>query len=145
VSSTTTRPATSHVPPRVSTLRAYAGGGSGEIALDWTTVPGAAGYRVLRSASVQGSFAVVVDVDMHAGVKAAGTEVINLYGDGGTSVVFLPQSRATAPPVVQPRVMHRVEIARNQRQWFRVVAYNGAGSAAPSIAVCGAPPGAQSC
>jgi len=124
VSTTTTRAPSA--PAAVSTLRAVAGGGSGEILLSWSGVPGATGYRVGRAVAPSGPFTTVADVNAASGTGSHAPSVVNLYiAEGRYAIVDVP----TGSP---------------DRRWYYVVtATSGAATAPPSAAVCGAPPGSS--
>ena len=123
-STTTTRPPSG--PAAVSTLRAVTGGGSGEIVISWSGVPGATGYRVGRAVAPSGPFATVAEVDAASGTGTHTPSVVNLYRDQGRYVLV------------------DVPTGSPDRRWHYVVtATSGAATAPPSAVVCGAPPGSS--
>ena len=114
-------------PPQVPGVQAGPAGGSGEIEVTWSVVPGATGYRVSRATAVGGPFSVSADLNVVTGASTKDNTVVNLYADGARIVyVEVP---ATADP-------HR---------YYRVAAYNDAGEGPPSAVACGAPVGYAAC
>jgi len=129
---TTARPTTAGaVPAPVTVVRAGPAGGSGEINVIWSGVAGATGYRVARATAVGGPFTTSADYDVATGTSVKSTGVTNVFLASDKSFVYV---EAMAEPGITDR-----------RRYFHVTAYNTAGAAAPSTAVCGTPPGAPPC
>ena len=131
--STTTPPSPTTVvavPPPVTEVQARPGGGSGEIVVTWRGVGADVGYVVQRATAPDGPFAFAATYGPDGRVTR-GDGVTNLYAVGDGTFSYVEVSTALSNAGVQ--------------RWFRVVAFNGGGSAAPSRAVCGAPPGAPAC
>lgn len=126
VPTSTTSSTTSGAPVTVTVLRAGPAGGSGEIQLGWTGVAGATGYRVGRATTMSGPFATTADVNAATGQGPHDPDVVNLYRSG-TGYAYVDVPTGAAP---------------DRRRYYRVTAYNTSGAAAPSVTVCGAPPGA---
>jgi hypothetical protein len=112
----------------VPTPEARAGGGSGEIAVRWRSVPSATGYRVKRSSAPGGPFEVSADIDMESGRTT--------LGDGVTNV-WMPAHD----------VFEYVELISDGSavRYVRVIAYNENGEGPASAVICAAPPGAPRC
>jgi hypothetical protein len=126
---TTTRPpaTTTTVPPgpvpgAVTVIWSLRGAGSGEIEVLWEPVEGATGYRILRSSSDGGPFAVVADFDITTGHVTKVEDGIVVWA-------------ASDIPLVQ-----YIEAGGPRVRWFQVVAYNANGDAPPSVTVSGSPP-----
>jgi hypothetical protein len=137
----------STVPAQVTVIRAGHGGGSGEIELQWTGVPGASGYRIERADTASGPFSIAADVNLTTGkVTMVGPGVGNIDSDQQT---FYPPSLATPVARVTPRYFTYVEFPvvgyTFRRHYFRVTAYNGRGDGASSVVVCGTPFGDPPC
>jgi Ni/Co efflux regulator RcnB len=120
------------LPGQVTVVRAGHGGGSGELAVDWSPVPGATGYRVLRSTSPTGPFSVAADVNVTTGkiTHAPNVDVFSFQNFGALHLQYV-EVRVTS--VGDPRV------------YFHVTAYNGLGEGPPSVLVCGTPVGYPDC
>lgn len=116
------------VPGQVTTVSAGPGGGSGEILVDWNTVADATGYRVYRSSSAGGPFVSSASV-----IVATGVTTVEFGGSYELIQMWPPSSDS----------YEYVEVAGGARTYFRVVAFNTAGSGAKSAVVCGAPVGAE--
>ena len=85
----------------------------------WDRVEGATGYRVLRSNSAGGPFAVVADFDATPGQT--------LRFEGGITVWT---------PIGYPWIEY-IEYGEARTRWFQVIAYNANGDAPPSVTVSG--------
>ena len=96
--------------------------GSGEIEVQWDRVEGATGYRVLRSSSAGGAFAVVADFDATPGQT--------LRFEGGITVLT---------PIGYPWIEY-IEYGESRTRWFQVIAYNANGDGPPSVTVSGSFP-----
>jgi hypothetical protein len=129
------------LPGQVTVVRGGHGGGSGEIDLDWTGVPGATGYRVERAGTAIGPFSIAANVNLTTG--KATTVAIGVDFIGSNQQRFYPAGPAT-PSSVPSRVFQYVEVGF-RRHYFRVTAYNANGYGPPSVVVCGTPPGELSC
>jgi hypothetical protein len=114
--------------PAVTVLDARPGAGSGEIELVWDGVVGAVGYRVERADDPSGPFEESASIDAVTGATST-----------GEGVVFV-----SAPHADQTSFLY-VEYGEAPRRYLRVVAVHPAGDAAPSVVVCGAPPGLPDC
>jgi hypothetical protein len=124
--STTTTTRAPAGPAAVTTLRARAGGGSGEVVVSWSGVAGATHYRVARAVAPSGPFTTVADVNAASGTGSHVPSVVNLYLDQGSYVVVdVPTGSAS-------------------RRWYYAVTAAADGASAPqSAVVCGAPPGSS--
>ena len=134
VSTTTT--GTPSGPPAVGEVSAHAGGGSGEVVVDWNTVEGATGYRVLRASTPDGDFTVVADIDVTTGRATAGDEVVNVWSGTHSYIPFDGPLSASDPSAS----IQYVEVAGPGERCFRIVAYDGRAAASPSAVACGSPP-----
>jgi hypothetical protein len=121
--------------PGVVHPTARTGGGSGEVAVGWEAVPGATGYRVLRSAAPGGPFAVVADFDIGTARTTAAPDVVNIWSERHS---YVPDGGALGGPDRSLRFDY-VDVGPRQR-CYQVIAYNGAGDGAVSGTVCGSPP-----
>jgi hypothetical protein len=123
---TTTRPPATvpsgPVPGAVTVTYSGSGGGSGEIMVQWDPVAGATGYRILRSSSAGGAFAVVADFDATTGHVTTVEDGITVWA-------------ASDIPLVQ-----YIEYGELRTRWFQVVAYNANGDGPPSATVSGSSP-----
>jgi hypothetical protein len=106
------------------------------VALDWNAVVDTTGYRVLRSSTRDGRFAVSADIDITTGVATAGDEVINIWSSAHS---YIPSDGALGSPDPSGHFQY-VEVGGGSERCFKVVAYNEDGEAPPSIVVCGSPP-----
>jgi hypothetical protein len=131
-STTTTQP--SNRPGAVDELSAQPGGGSGEIVLEWGAVPGATGYRVLRSTAMNGSFATVADIDVTDGSATAADNVVNVWSERHS---YIPPGGTMSSPDPSPWYQY-VEVAAGQ-QFFQVLAYNTSGEGPPSAVISSGP------
>jgi hypothetical protein len=130
--SSTARPTTTGVaPPAVTDVRAGPGGGSGEVSVTWRGVTGATRYRVERAPAAAGPFEIAATFDVATGAATRAPGVTNVYAasDGSFLLVDVVTGVTNAGIV----------------RWYRVTAEGSGGAAAPSRAVCGAPPGAPAC
>lgn len=116
------------VPGQVTTVSAGPGGGSGEILVDWNTVADATGYRVYRSSSAGGPFVSSASV-----IVATGVTTVEFGGSYELIQMWPPSSDS----------YEYVEVTGGARTYFRVVAFNTAGTGTTSAVVCGAPVGAD--
>ena len=135
------------LPGQVTVVRAGHGGGSGEIKLTWTGVPGATGYRIERADVAKGPFSIAADLNLVTGrVTMVGPGVGNIYSDQQT---FYPPSLATPVAKVPSRYFSYVEFPvpgyTFSRHYFRVTAHNSHGDGASSVVVCGTPFGDPPC
>jgi hypothetical protein len=139
---TTTSPASERVPGSVAVLTAGAGGGSGEVQLDWDGISGANGYRVYRAAATGGPFSVSADVNLTTGRTTVESGVTNIWSD--TQNFYPLSSTAGAERSLH---FHYVEILSGSvyARYFRVIAYNSGGDGPASVVVCGAPSGNPQC
>ena len=135
----TTKPRVT-VPAAVTVISARSGGGSGEIVLDWNAVATATGYQVLRADTVEGPFSIAADFSVRTGKTTAGNDVVNLWSQQHT---YIPASGSLGAPDQSPSFEY-VQVGPPQ-QYFRVVAYNAAGTAPASASVCGVAPGRPAC
>ena len=135
----TTKPRVT-VPATVTVISARSGGGSGEIVLDWKAVATATGYQVLRAGTAEGPFSIAADFSVRTGKTTAGNDVVNLWSQEHT---YVPASGSLGAPDQSPSFEY-VQVGLPQ-QYFRVVAYNAAGTAPPSASVCGVVPGRPAC
>jgi hypothetical protein len=106
---------------------ARSGGGSGEIAVRWHTVPGATGYRVQRAPGPAGPYEVSADVDVTSGRTTLGDGVTDLWSPADDEFEYVEV------------------VGAGSVRYYRVVAYNDAGEGPVSQTVCGAPPGGTGC
>lgn len=113
------------VPGQVTTVSANTGGGSGEITVNWNTVPDATGYRVYRSSSANGPFVASASVMVATGVTA-----IEFGGSYEYIQIWPPSSDS----------YEYVEAAIGSPGYFRVAAFNTAGTGPRSAVVCGTAP-----
>ncbi len=122
---------TGTAPPTVTDLRAGPGGGSGEVSVVWRGVARATRYRVEHGPTASGPFDVAAVFDVATGTATRAPGVMNVYAASDGSFVLV-------------EVVSGLTNSGSSR-WFRVVAEGAGGAAAPSRAVCGAPPGAPAC
>ncbi len=113
------------VPGQVTTVSANTGGGSGEIVVNWSTVPDATGYRVYRSSSANGPFVASASV-----IVATGVTTIEFGGSYELVQIWPPSSDS----------YEYVEAAIGSPAYFRVAAFNAAGTGQRSAVVCGTSP-----
>ncbi len=89
---TTTTTVAPTAPGQVLNLTAGAGGGSGEVSLQWDAVEGAAEYRVYRSATMGGTRSLITTTDQTSYVDTPGSHAyyevsaVNAGGEGPRSV-----------------------------------------------------------
>ncbi len=112
------------VPGPVTGVSAGAGGGSGEILVNWDAVADATGYRVYRSSSAEGPFVASASI-----AAATGVTSVEFGGSYENIQVWQPTSFS----------FQYVESVDNARAYFRVAAFNTAGSGPRSGVVCGSP------
>jgi hypothetical protein len=121
------------VPAAVSSISASRAGGSGEIQLHWGAADKATGYRILRSDTADGMFAIVADLNVVSGAATVADEVTNIWSD---QHVYVPSQGAFGAPDTSPTFQY-VESVGSTRHCFRVVAYNAAGEGPVSTVACG--------
>lgn len=99
--------------------------------MTWGGVALATGYRVSRATSADGPYSTTADLDVATGTGTKAAGVVNPFvaSDGSFVYVEVVSDAATNGP----------------RRYYRVTAYNSAGDAAPSAAVCGMPPPGTPC
>jgi Protein of unknown function (DUF4232) len=112
------------------------GGGSGEVVLDWTAVPAATGYRVIRTNAAGGQRRVMATFDITTGRITAAAEVVNIWS---TEHSYRPDR---GPLTRTDRSTHftYVDVGAGRR-CYRVQAFSAAGNGPLSAASCAAPPG----
>lgn len=120
----------------INVVAAGPGGGSGEVVVRWNAVPAATGYQVVRALTATSSFETVADFNTFTGVVTAAPGVINIWSTGYT---YVPASTAGTLPD-RSLAFEYIEVRGTGDRCFRVIAYNAAGSAPASKAVCGGPP-----
>ena len=128
------------MPAAVTGIGARSGGGSGEIVLDWNAAATATGYQVLRAESAEGPFSIAADFSVTTGKTTVANDVVNLWSGQHT---YVPAGGSLGAPDQSPTFEY-VQAGLPQ-QYFRVVAYNAAGTAPTSAIVCGAAPGRPAC
>jgi hypothetical protein len=133
---TTTEGGPGAVPRAVEVVTAGPGGGSGEVVLDWDTVTGATGYRVLRSGSRDGPFEVVADFDVTTGSTTASADVVNIWSEQHS---YVPSEGTLDAPDRSPWFQY-VDVSGSEQRCYRVVTYNAVGDGAASVVVCSSPP-----
>lgn len=123
---------------RPCSRRAWAtpGAGSGEVAVGWAAVPRATGYRVIRTTAAGAQLRVVADFTITTGRIAAAPEVVNVWSAQHS---YVPD-RGRLTQLDRSGRFEYVDVGTGRR-YYRVLAYNSAGSG-PLSAVTGAiPPG----
>lgn len=126
------------VPGVVTIVGVGPGGGSGEVQLTWEALANATGYRVLRSATVDGEFEVTAELDATTGAATAPADVANVFSDQHS---YIPPRGTFEGPDQSPQFSY-VDVGSRQR-CFRVIAFNSAGDGPASDVACGAPPGVE--
>jgi hypothetical protein len=122
--------------PAAVVARATPGAGSGEVAVGWAAVPRATGYRVIRTTAAGAQLRVVADFTITTGRIAAAPEVVNVWSAQHS---YVPD-RGRLTQVDRSGRFEYVDVGTGRR-YYRVLAYNSAGSG-PLSAVTGAiPPG----
>jgi hypothetical protein len=124
------------VPGPVTLERVGPGGGSGEIVVRWHAVPGATGYRVLRSETRCGPFEVVADFDVTTGRVSADEDVVNIWSAEHS---YIPRWEPFTG-ADRSSWFEYVEISRTGERCFEVMAFNQAGDGPASPVACGSPP-----
>jgi hypothetical protein len=114
------------VPGQVTTVSGIVGAGSGEKQVLWNTVPDATGYRVYRSSSPDGPFVATASV-----IVATGATTIE-YGGWYEIIQIWPQASDTYA---------YVDVTEGSPSYYRVAAFNAAGTSPRSVVVCASPPG----
>jgi hypothetical protein len=122
--------------PGVVIAVAQSGGGSEEVQVDWTAVPHATGYRVLRADPGGSQYKVVADFDITTGHTTAAPDVVNIWSAGHS---YVPDRGPLAGPDRSPWFQY-VDYLSGER-CYRVQAYNAAGNGPLSTVTCGAPGG----
>ncbi|MCE9621753.1 MAG: hypothetical protein K8R99_05340 [Actinomycetia bacterium] len=139
--STTTRPPSTTttvapaVPGRVSGVHAFPGGGSGEVAVNWNAEPDANGYRIYRSATPDGDFVLVADINVTNGDTSATSEVVNIWTAQHS---YVPAGGALASRDTSSEFQY-VELSGAGERCFKVRAYNDAGRGHSSSVSCSGP------
>lgn len=116
------------VPGTVTGVSATAGGGSGEVLVNWGAVADATGYRVYRSTSAGGPFVAAASM-----VVATGATTIEFDGPYEFIQIWKPS----------PSAFQYVESFDNAAVYFSVAAFNAGGTGPRSAVVCGSPSTAQ--
>jgi hypothetical protein len=136
VGMTTASTATGLVPPAV-VAAASTGGGSGEVAVNWNAVPGATGYRVLRTNTAGRHPRLAADFNITTGHTTAAPNVVNIWSAEHSYLPdFGPLTQVDQSPWFQ-----YVDLGADRR-CYRVLAYNSAGAGPRSAVTCASPPGA---
>lgn len=125
-------PAPAAVPPAPTIVTGEAGGGSGEVVIEWTPVAGAAGYSVRVASAPGGPYAEVARLNVVNGNFTATSSVLNVYSD---TAVWYPGAYSSSGP---SSLFTYVGLADYSQNYFRVVAFNAAGNSAPSNTMCAA-------
>ena len=125
-------PAGAAVPPAPTIITSEAGGGSGEVLIEWTPVAGAVGYSVRVASAAGGPYAEVARLNVVNGNFTATSSVLNVYSD---TAVWYPGAYSSSGPST---VLTYVGLADYSQNYFRVVAFNAAGNSAPSNTECAA-------
>jgi hypothetical protein len=115
---------------------AKSGGGSGEVVVDWTAVPGATGYRIFRTNADGGQPRIVADLNITTGRTTAAPEVVNIWSADHS---YVPGSRPRTSPDPSPWFQY-VDVGEGRR-CYRMLAYNAAGNGPLSAITCGYPIG----
>jgi hypothetical protein len=134
--SPTTAPDVAVVPPAPA-VRARSGGGSGEVVVEWDSVAGATGYRVLRSEVPGGELQIVAEIDVTTGTATADDGVVNVWSQHHS---YVPSDGTMAGPDRSPW-FQVVEFPVSGQHCFAVIAHNSAGAGPESDVVCASPPG----
>jgi len=132
----------STVPGQVTVIRAGHSGGSGEIGLLWTGVPGATGYRIERADTAAGPFSIAAELNLLTGTATmVAPGVTNIFSDQQN---FRFSGSGSQTGVRPSRHFEYVEYPF-PRHYFRVTASNANGDGASSVVVCGTPIGEPPC
>jgi hypothetical protein len=110
----------------VTTVSGHTRGGSGEKVVHWNTVADATGYRVYRSASPDGPFVATASV-----IVATNKTTIE-YGGWYELIQIWPPSSDS---------YEYVDVTEGSPNYYRVAAFNAAGTGTRSAVVCASPPG----
>jgi hypothetical protein len=105
------------------------------VELEWVTVSGATGYRVVRSDEAGALLGLMVELDVTTGRATAAAGVTNVWSEQHT---YLPAGGTLGSPDTSSRIRY-VDVGPGRR-CYRVVAFNAAGDADPSPVACGSPP-----
>lgn len=138
----TTAVTTGATPGVVTITYAGAGGGSGEIQIDWNAATGATRYRVYRASTPGGAFTTMANIDVINGVAFVHAGVVNVWGDRQT---FIPGPYTGTGVSTQ---FHYVEVpfdGGGSHGYFRVIAYNDNGRGPIGATVCAQPFGVTAC
>jgi hypothetical protein len=128
-SSATTAAPSVERPGAVTVVYSGPGGGSGEVMVTWTPMPGATGYRVYRSDAAAGPFSLSASYDV-----ASGRTTVAFGGTYETIVIWQPTSG-------DYRDVQYIEAILGSRTYFQVTAFNAAGEGPRSGVVCSEAPG----
>jgi hypothetical protein len=105
------------------------------VQLDWTAVPGATGYRILRAGG-DGTEVVVADLDVVTGDATAAPDVVGVWSDAhGYVPAGAPLAAADGSTA-----FHLVDVGAAAPRCYRVVAHGPGGDATPSATACVSPP-----
>jgi hypothetical protein len=132
---TTASTAPDPVPAAVVAV-ASTGGGSGEVQVNWNAVPGATGYRVLRTNTAGRHARLAADFNITTGHTTAAPNVVNIWSAKHS---YLPD-RGPLTQVDQSPWFQYIDLGAGQR-CYRVLAYNPAGPGPQSAVTCASPPG----
>jgi len=113
------------VPGQVTTVSGFVGAGSGEKQLSWNTVPDATGYRVYRSSSAAGPFVATASV-----IVATNATTIE-YGGSYEYIQIWPRASD---------MYDYVDVTEGYVNYYRVAAFNAAGTGPRSPVVCASAP-----
>lgn len=131
--------ATTKVPPGpvpdAVVASAGSGGGSGEVQVEWHAVANATGYRVYRTDSAGHVTRLLADIDIVTGRVEAVSEVVNVWSAQHT---YVPDRGPLAGPDQSPRFQF-VDVGEPGARYYRVGAYNAAGSGPLSAVTWGIP------
>ena len=132
-STTSAPPGTTAAPLAAPTVQATTGAGSGEVALQWSRVDGATGYRVLRIGA-DGTTSSMAEIDVVTGTANAQPEVVNVWSDSHS---YVPASGALSSPD-DSAVFHYVDVGLGER-CYEVVALREAVTGTSGPPVCARP------
>ncbi len=118
----------------VATVSAGPGGGSGEVSLHWNSAAYADGYKILRSTSASGTFALTLTMNVITGVTSATAGVVNV---SSAQHSYVPASKMSGRDT--SATFEYVEVRGDGQRCFKVVAFNTVGDGAASTVVCGTP------
>lgn len=121
--------------PGVVVASAGSAGGSGEVQVEWNAVANATGYRVYRTDSAGHVTRLLADIDIVSGRVEAVSEVVNVWSAQHT---YLPDRGPLAGPDQSPRFQF-VDVGEPGARYYRIGAYNAAGSGPLSAVTWGVP------